>query len=78
MKAHAHIRAPAPRPVATVRRRRVLGIPMAMTDYDGAMDVMDSMVERPRARLGLRRRRCTRVMVAQDDPEMQHGAHRRP
>ena len=34
-----------PRP-AQLRTREVLGIPLAMTTYDGAMDVMDGMVAR--------------------------------
>ena len=34
----------AARPGASVRRRDVLGIPMAITDYAEAMDVMDQMV----------------------------------
>src|SRR3954451_12077657 len=52
-----------------VRRREILGLPIAMTDYAEAMDVMDGMVERrdpgyvcPVA--------VHAVMVAQRDAEM--------
>ncbi|MEJ7788555.1 MAG: WecB/TagA/CpsF family glycosyltransferase [Thermoleophilaceae bacterium] len=37
--------APEDLPGASVPRRDILGIPMALTDYEGAMDVMDEMVE---------------------------------
>ena len=60
---------PAPRPVATVRRRRVFGVPMAMTDYDGAMDVMDSMIE-ARERGWICASSVHSLIVAQDDPDM--------
>ena len=54
---------------AGIRTREILGIPVAMTDYDQAMDVMDSMIERREAGFV-----CAvpvhAVMVAQDDPEM--------
>ncbi len=57
------------RPGASVRRRDVLGIPMAMTDYSGAMDVMDEMVEH-RERGWICAAAVHSVMVAQDDALM--------
>ena len=55
--------------VAGIRTREILGLPIAMTDYEEAMDVMDEMVERrepgyvcPVA--------VHAVMVARDDAEM--------
>jgi N-acetylglucosaminyldiphosphoundecaprenol N-acetyl-beta-D-mannosaminyltransferase len=57
---------PSPR---EVRTREILGLPIAMTDYAQAMDVMDGMVAR-----GERGYVCCvavhAVMVAQSDPEM--------
>jgi N-acetylglucosaminyldiphosphoundecaprenol N-acetyl-beta-D-mannosaminyltransferase len=55
-----------------LRRREILGIPMAMTDYSGAMDVMDSMVER-RERGWVCAAAVHSVMVAQDDPAMKEA-----
>ncbi|MEA2444830.1 MAG: N-acetylglucosaminyldiphosphoundecaprenol N-acetyl-beta-D-mannosaminyltransferase, partial [Thermoleophilales bacterium] len=59
-------RLPSPGQVPT---RDVLGVPLAMTTYDGAMDVMDGMVAR-----GERGYVCAvavhAVTVAQRDPEM--------
>ena len=52
-----------------VRTREILGIPLAMIDYEGAMDVMDGLIGR-----GERGTFCAvavhAVMVSQDDPEM--------
>jgi N-acetylglucosaminyldiphosphoundecaprenol N-acetyl-beta-D-mannosaminyltransferase len=57
---------PSPR---EIRTRDIVGIPIAMTDYQRAMDVMDGMIER-----GERGYVCCvavhAVMVAQSDPEM--------
>ena len=57
---------PSPR---EIRTRRIVGIPIAMTDYEQAMDVMDGMIER-----GERGYVCAvavhAVMVAHSDPEM--------
>jgi N-acetylglucosaminyldiphosphoundecaprenol N-acetyl-beta-D-mannosaminyltransferase len=54
---------------AGIPKREILGIPIAMTDYDRTMEVMDSMIERREAGFV-----CAApvhaVMVAQDDPEM--------
>lgn len=58
-----------PASAADVRRVEVLGIPLALVDYDRTMDVMDGMVER-----GERGYVCAvpvhAVMVGQRDPEM--------
>ncbi len=73
----------APAPVADglprpgdIRTREVLGLPIAMTDYGEAMDVMDGMIAR-RERGWLCAVAVHAVMVAQSDPEMRHGAHGR-
>ena len=54
---------------AGIRTREILNIPIALTDYDQTMDVMDAMIERREAGFV-----CATpvhaVMVAQDDPEM--------
>jgi N-acetylglucosaminyldiphosphoundecaprenol N-acetyl-beta-D-mannosaminyltransferase len=59
-------RLPTPR---EIRTREILGIPIAMTDYERAMDVMDGMIAR-----GERGYVCAvavhAVMVAESDPEM--------
>jgi N-acetylglucosaminyldiphosphoundecaprenol N-acetyl-beta-D-mannosaminyltransferase len=52
-----------------VRTREVLGVPLAMTTYDGAMDVMDGMVAR-RERGYVCAVAVHAVTVAQRDPEM--------
>ena len=57
-----------PRP-EDIRTRSVLGIPIAMTDYDEAMDVMDGMIAR-RERGYVCAVAVHAVMVAQGDPEM--------
>src|SRR3954452_2271462 len=61
-------RRPLPRP-EDVRRREILGLPIAMTDYAEAMDVMDGMVERrdPGYVCAVA---VHAVMVAQRDAEM--------
>ena len=67
--------APAPgadTPGASIRRREILGIPMAMTDYAGSMDVMDEMVER-RERGWVCAAAVHSVMVAQTDPLMREA-----
>jgi N-acetylglucosaminyldiphosphoundecaprenol N-acetyl-beta-D-mannosaminyltransferase len=60
-----------PRP-GQVRTREVLGVPLAMTTYDGAMDVMDGMVARREPGYV-----CAvavhAVTVAQRDPEMREA-----
>jgi N-acetylglucosaminyldiphosphoundecaprenol N-acetyl-beta-D-mannosaminyltransferase len=57
---------------AELRRREILGVPMAMTDYSGAMNVMDSMVAR-RDRGWVCAAAVHSVMVAQDDPGMKEA-----
>jgi N-acetylglucosaminyldiphosphoundecaprenol N-acetyl-beta-D-mannosaminyltransferase len=57
---------PSPR---DVRRREILGIPIAITSYDQAMDVMDGMISR-RERGYLCAVAVHAVMVSQRDPEM--------
>jgi N-acetylglucosaminyldiphosphoundecaprenol N-acetyl-beta-D-mannosaminyltransferase len=63
--------APLPRP-EEVPRREVIGIPLAMTTYDGAMDVMDGMIARREPGYV-----CAvavhAVTVAQRDPEMREA-----
>jgi N-acetylglucosaminyldiphosphoundecaprenol N-acetyl-beta-D-mannosaminyltransferase len=60
-----------PRPT-DVRSRDLLGVPVAMTDYAEAMDVMDGMIAR-----GERGYVCATavhaIMVAQDDAEMRRA-----
>ena len=70
-----HLRSAAqPRilPGSDVHRREILGIPIAMLDYERAMDVMDQMVEG-----GDRGWVCAAavhsVMVAQEDPLMKQA-----
>jgi N-acetylglucosaminyldiphosphoundecaprenol N-acetyl-beta-D-mannosaminyltransferase len=62
----------AERPGGHLRRRDILGIPIAMTDYVGAMDVMDQMIER-RDRGWVCAAAVHSVMVAQSDPEMRRA-----
>jgi N-acetylglucosaminyldiphosphoundecaprenol N-acetyl-beta-D-mannosaminyltransferase len=50
-----------------VRRRDILGVPVAMTDYDGALAVMERMVER-RERGFVCLAPAMSLVVAQDDP----------
>ena len=37
---------PAPAAQADFATREILGVPMAMVDYDGAIDVMDRLIDR--------------------------------
>lgn len=55
-----------------IATREILGIPMAMTDYDGAVEVMDAMVDR-RERGWICAAAVHSVMVAQDDPGMREA-----
>jgi N-acetylglucosaminyldiphosphoundecaprenol N-acetyl-beta-D-mannosaminyltransferase len=57
---------------AEVRTREILGIPIAMTDYEQAMDVMDGMVAR-RERGYVCAVAVHAVMVAQNDAEMKRA-----
>lgn len=57
---------------ADVPRRDLLGVPIALTDYAGAMDVMDGMIER-RERGYVCAIAVHALMVGYEDPEM-HAA----
>jgi N-acetylglucosaminyldiphosphoundecaprenol N-acetyl-beta-D-mannosaminyltransferase len=57
---------------ADVRMREILGIPIAMTDYEQAMDVMDGMVAR-REKGYVCAVAVHAVMVAQRDAEMKRA-----
>ena len=59
----------APSESPAVRTRRLLGVDLAVTDYEGAMDAMDAMVE-GRRRGYVCAVATHAVMVAQDDAEM--------
>ena len=52
-----------------IRVREILGIPIAMTDYDGAMDVMDEMIASRKPGYVVAAP-VHAVMVGRDDPEM--------
>jgi N-acetylglucosaminyldiphosphoundecaprenol N-acetyl-beta-D-mannosaminyltransferase len=71
-----HLRAAAEQPAATpgvgVHARQILGIPISMIDYEGAMDVMDEMVAQ-RHRGWVCAAAVHSVMVAQDDPLMKQA-----
>ncbi len=58
----------APRP-EEIRKREIIGVPLAMTDYSEAMDVMDGMIAR-RERGYVCAVAVHAVTVAQRDPEM--------
>jgi len=63
---------PRPTPGFDVHRREILGIPIAMLDYERAMDVMDQMVQE-RHRGWVCAAAVHAVMVAQDDPLMKRA-----
>ncbi len=71
---HLTAAAPQPRsaPGADVHRREILGIPIAMIDYERAMDVMDQMVEE-RHRGWVCAAAVHSVMVAQEDGLMKRA-----
>jgi N-acetylglucosaminyldiphosphoundecaprenol N-acetyl-beta-D-mannosaminyltransferase len=58
-----------PRSVCAVRSHELLGVPLSMTDYDEAMEVMDGLVE-TRERGYVCATPVHALMVAQDDHEM--------
>jgi len=60
--------APLPAAAARVRRRELLGIPIAVTDYEEAMGVMDTLVE-TREKGYFCATPVHALMVAQDEPE---------
>jgi N-acetylglucosaminyldiphosphoundecaprenol N-acetyl-beta-D-mannosaminyltransferase len=55
-----------------VHKREILGIPMAMTDYEGAMDVMDAMVD-TRERGWVSAAAVHAVIIAQRDPDLRRA-----
>jgi N-acetylglucosaminyldiphosphoundecaprenol N-acetyl-beta-D-mannosaminyltransferase len=61
--------APARAAADGIRKREILGIPIAMTDYAGAIDAMDSMVE-SRERGYVCAVAVHALTVGHDDPEM--------
>src|SRR5438105_7427639 len=65
----AAARLPAP---ADVRTRELLGVPIAMTDYEQAMDVMDGMVAR-RERGYVCAVAVHALTVAHKEPEMKRA-----
>jgi N-acetylglucosaminyldiphosphoundecaprenol N-acetyl-beta-D-mannosaminyltransferase len=69
--APAPVESDLPRP-EHVRTRELLGLPIAMTDYAEAMDVMDGMIAR-REQGWLCAVAVHAVMVAQSDPEMRRA-----
>ncbi|CAN5522586.1 WecB/TagA/CpsF family glycosyltransferase [soil metagenome] len=62
----------SPDPGAGIPRRDILGIPMALTDYEGAMDVMDDMVDN-RVQGWVCAAAVHSVITAQDDPQMREA-----
>jgi N-acetylglucosaminyldiphosphoundecaprenol N-acetyl-beta-D-mannosaminyltransferase len=62
---------PEPQPIAAaaIETRSILGVPIALTDYASALDVMDRLVE-TRERGYVCAAPVHAVMVAQEDPEM--------
>jgi N-acetylglucosaminyldiphosphoundecaprenol N-acetyl-beta-D-mannosaminyltransferase len=59
----------SPSPVPVPRSREVLGVPISVVDYDGAIEVMDALVE-TRDRGYVCAAPVHALMVAQEDPEM--------
>jgi N-acetylglucosaminyldiphosphoundecaprenol N-acetyl-beta-D-mannosaminyltransferase len=59
----------SPSPVPLPRSREVLGVPISVIDYDGAIEVMDSLVE-SRRRGYVCAAPVHALMVAQEDAEM--------
>jgi len=68
---HSHQPEPqrAPAAQADFRTREILGVPVALVDYDRAIAVMDQLIER-RERGYVCAAPVHALMVAQDDPEM--------
>jgi N-acetylglucosaminyldiphosphoundecaprenol N-acetyl-beta-D-mannosaminyltransferase len=58
-----------PSPAAAIRTRSILGVPVAMTDYDQAIEVMERLIDK-RERGYLCAAPVHALMVAQDDPQM--------
>jgi N-acetylglucosaminyldiphosphoundecaprenol N-acetyl-beta-D-mannosaminyltransferase len=73
--AQAHLEELAPRRGSSadrIRTRDILGIPIALTDYDGAMDVMDAMVDGGERGYVIAAAVHV-VMVGQEDPEVREA-----
>jgi N-acetylglucosaminyldiphosphoundecaprenol N-acetyl-beta-D-mannosaminyltransferase len=66
---HSHQSDGLPSRAAYVHTRWLLGVPVAMTDYDQAIEVMDGLVE-TRERGYLCAAPVHALMVAQEDPQM--------
>ena len=65
----------AERPAASMKRRDILGVPIAMTDYADVMDVMEEMVA-SRARGWICTAAVHALMMARDDAEMRDALTR--
>ena len=63
------VSSPTSPPASAVRTRAILGVPVAMTDYSEAVEVMDGLVE-ARGRGYVCAAPVHALMVAQDDPDM--------
>ena len=72
MRSITAVERPQDAPGADVHRREILGIPIAMLDYERAMNVMDLMVD-SRYRGWVCAAAVHSVMVAQDDPLMKQA-----
>jgi N-acetylglucosaminyldiphosphoundecaprenol N-acetyl-beta-D-mannosaminyltransferase len=71
---HQQPAASATSPAAAIPTREILGVPVAMTDYRGAIDAMDAMVER-RDRGYVCAVAVHALTVGLDDPEMADALH---
>jgi N-acetylglucosaminyldiphosphoundecaprenol N-acetyl-beta-D-mannosaminyltransferase len=69
-----HAPAGAPAVSAGIATREILGVPVAMTDYRGAIEAMDSMVER-RERGYVCAVAVHALTLGLDDPEMEGALH---
>jgi N-acetylglucosaminyldiphosphoundecaprenol N-acetyl-beta-D-mannosaminyltransferase len=65
----SHLQDDLPSPAAAVRTRPILGVPVALTDYAEAIDVMDRLVE-TREPGYVCAAPVHALVVARDDPEM--------
>jgi N-acetylglucosaminyldiphosphoundecaprenol N-acetyl-beta-D-mannosaminyltransferase len=68
-------RPPLRAPLPTLRRAPVLGIDLALTDYEATMDWMDEVIRR-RGHVCVSAAAVHLVMVAQEDPEARHAVER--
>lgn len=65
----------AERPAASIKRRDILGVPIAITDYAGAMDVMEQMVDN-REQGWICAAAVHSLMMARDDADMRDALTR--